>query len=72
MKRTRAIYHYKLRKLKKMQNKIKGEKFLESCLQGGSDLFTQIKNMRKSTVTVANKIDGETQNVPEHFSNLYI
>ena len=59
MKRTRAVYHYKLRKLKKIQDKIKADKLLNSCLNGGHDLFSQIKQMRKARSGTANKIDGE-------------
>ena len=58
MKRTRSIYHYQIRKIKAAKNKIKANKLVEASLNGGTDLFKEIKKLRKSKISVANKIDG--------------
>ena len=36
-----------------------------------NDIFKEIKKMRKSKLLVANKIDDKTENIEEHFSNIY-
>ena len=71
MKRTRNIYHYELRKIKAAENKIKANKLLEASLNNGTDLFKQIKQLRKCKNNVANKIDGVSVNIPDHFANIY-
>ena len=71
MKRTRSIYHYQIRKIKAARNKIKASKLLESSLNGGTDLFKEIRKMRKSKNVVANQIDGETEDISNHFADIY-
>ena len=43
MKRTRNIFHYQVRKLKKTSDTISRNKLLDACINGESDLFTEIK-----------------------------
>lgn len=71
MKRTRSIYHYQIRKIKATENKIRANKLLESSLNGSIDLFKEIKKMRKTNNSVANKIDGKNENIPDHFASIY-
>ena len=70
-KRTRNVYHYHLRKCQRAENKIKRNKLLDACINGGSDIFVEIKKLRKCKPTVANKIDGETKDIPGHFAKIY-
>ena len=71
MRRTRSIYHYQLRKIKAAKNKIRANKLLEASLSGGTDLFKEIRKMRRSDNSVANKIDGTSDNIPDHFAKIY-
>ena len=71
MKRTRNIYHYHVKKCKRSEDLIKRNNFLNSCLNGSADIFTEIKKIRKSKNNVANCIDGKTENIEEHFSSIY-
>ena len=71
MKRTRNIYHYHYKKCKKAEEKIKRSKLLSACLGEGGDLFKEIKALRKAPPTVATSIDGELEDVPDHFGNIY-
>ena len=71
MKRTRNLYHYQLKKCQKSENLIKKNNFLDACLNGSADIFTEIKKLRGSSRVVANSIDGKTENIEEHFAGIY-
>ena len=72
MKRSRNVYHYEIRKCKKSEDQIRKNKILMSCLDNKqSDLFKEIKSIRKSKRVNANTIDGVSDNVPEHFKSIY-
>ena len=71
MKRTRNVYHFQLRKCRRAENKIKRNKLLDACINGGGDIFAELKKLRKCKPTEANKIDGETKDIPGHFKKIY-
>ena len=71
IKRTKNIYHYEIRKVKKAKDTIKKNKLLDACLNNGGDLFKEIKSIRKRPQVVANSIDGVTSNIPDHFKGIY-
>ena len=54
MKKTRNVYHYQIRKCRKAEEKIKKNKFLDMCLNGEADMFTEIKKLRKAPEPVSN------------------
>ena len=58
MKRTRNIFHYQVRKVKKACDTISKNKLLDACINGNGDLFAEIKKMRNSEPLVANSMDG--------------
>ena len=62
MKRTKNKYHYEYKKCSKAEDKIKRNKLLDSCLNGGGDLFKEIKTMRKCKPVVATSMDGVQTN----------
>ena len=68
MKRSRNKYHYELKKCRKAEDKIRSSKLLYACLNGGCDLFKEIKSMRKANSVVATSMDGVQNNVTDHFS----
>ena len=74
MKRSRNRYHYEYKKCLKLDEKIRKNKLLDSCLNKGADLFTEIKSMRKSNPVIASSMDGY-QDVKavfrEKYENLY-
>ena len=71
MKRTRNIYHYQVKKIKKSENLIKKNKLLDACLNGGGDIFKEIKQMRQQKPIIATAMDGVSEDIPEHFKGIY-
>ena len=71
MKRTRNLYHFQFKKCQKSEDLIKKNNFLNASLNGSSDIFTEIKKLRKSNRMVANSMDGKTENIQEHFAGIY-
>ena len=70
MKRTRNRYHFEYRKCLKLEEKIRKNKLLDSCLNKGADLFTEIKAMRKTDPIIASTMDG-SQDVKKVFKEKY-
>ena len=68
MKRSRNVYHYNYKKCQRAQDKIKSNKLLDACLNGGSDVFKEIKKIRKCDQIIASSMDGKTENVSEHLN----
>ena len=60
-----------LKKCQKAEKIIKKTKLLDACLNGDGNLFAEIKKMRKTKTVVADKIDGVTEDIPNHFGNIY-
>ena len=73
MRRTKNIYHYHVKKCKKAEDQIRKEKLLSAVLDPNSetDLFKEIKIMRKASSLSANKIDEKTDKIEEHFAGIY-
>ena len=71
MKKSRNVYHYQIRKLKKAKDTIAKNKFLEACLDGQKNIFQEIKKLRKEQPTVANSMDGVENDIPNHFKSIY-
>ena len=71
MKHTRNVYHYEIRKCIKAEEKVKKNKLLDACFNGGGDIFEEIKKLRKAPEYVPSSIDGEQNDVPGHFSRIY-
>ena len=71
MKRTRNLYHYEIRKLKKSEDLVKKNKLLDACLNGGGDIFKEIKAIRSTRQVVASTMDVVRENIPNHFKNIY-
>ena len=47
MKRTRNLYHFHIRKNKRMLDKIKRNKLLNACLNSENRIFSKIKSEEK-------------------------
>ena len=71
MKKSKNVYHYQIRKLKKSENMIKKNNLLDACLNGNSDLFKEIKKLRRHENTIATDVDGVKDNISEYFKSIY-
>ena len=74
MRRTRAQYHYAIRKLKRNAIALRRNTMAESIINNNSrDLGSEIRKVRNTTKTVSTCIDGVTGdiNIAELFSNKY-
>ena len=71
MRRTRNIYHLQIRKMKRIQHRIKRNTLLNACLNNNGDLFKEIKKQRKCKKTIATSIDGHQDNIPIYFAKKY-
>ena len=67
MKRSRNVYHYNYKKCQKSEEKIKRNNLLDACLNGGIDIFKEIRKMRKCN----SSMDGKSEKIPEHFRTIY-
>ena len=71
MRRTRAQYHYALRKLKKNAIALRRNAMAESIINNKSrDLWSEIRKVKNTTKTVSTCIDGDI-NIAELCSNTY-
>ena len=50
MKRTRNMYHYQIRKCRRVEEYIINKNIIENCIDGDTDLFAEIKKQRRSGV----------------------
>ena len=71
MKKTRNQYHLQFKKCQRSEETIKKSKLLDACLNGNGDLFKEIKSLRKTKPVCADSIDGEKEDIPGHFKNIY-
>ena len=71
MKRTKNIYHYQIRKCKRMVNTLKKNTLLEACVNNNGDIFHEIRKLRNSSNTTGRVIDGVSENIPTHFADIY-
>jgi hypothetical protein len=73
MRRTKNIFHYQFKKCRKAESQIKKQQLLSAMLdpESDTDIFKEIKKMRNSRSVAANKIDDKTENIENHFSNIY-
>ena len=71
MKKTRNLYHFQIRKNRKMTDIIKKNTLLDACVNNNEDIFNEIRNLRRTVTTVPSMIDDVTSNVENHFAELY-
>ena len=72
MKKTKYEYHHYVKKCKKAEEQIMKNKVLNSCIHGSSDVFNEIKKLRRHESTQVNSMDGATkENIPNNFKDVY-
>ena len=70
MKRTTNVYHYQIRKCKRMVNTLKKNVLLDACISK-TNMFDEIKKLRCSPNTTGNVIDGVSEAIATHFADIY-
>ena len=43
----------------------------DSCINGGGDIFEEVRKLRKAPESIANCIDGKQKEIPGYFSDVY-
>ena len=73
MKQSRSQYKYAVRRLKRVNDRIKNDKFVSSLVGGGADIFKEIKRFRGANSALSSRIDEEVGqgNIAGHFANIY-
>ena len=71
MKRTRNVYHYHIRKCRKMTECIRKNTLLDACINNNGDIFKEIRKIRKTPPDMSSMIDGVTRNIESHFAKVY-
>ena len=73
MKKSKNQYKYAIRRLKKCNDIIQREKFIEGLLSPSGNIFKEIKRFRGKVNTVSSNIDGITgsQNIANVFAEKY-
>ena len=73
MMNSKRQYKYAVRRLKKANDNIQNDKFVQGILQGGVDIFTEIKKFRGKTGNCSSRIDDQigSKNIADHFADIY-
>ena len=71
MKRTRNKYHLEIRKKKRLLERMKHDKMLNSCLNKDTDIFKEIRKQRSCGSTCATSIDGRSKDIPDYLAGKY-
>ena len=73
MRKTKYQYKYAVRRLQRVNSRIQNDKFLESILRGGVNIFDEIKRFRGKAKQCSSRIDDEVgaANISQHFGNIY-
>ena len=70
---SRRQFKYAVRRLKRANDKMKNDKFIQSILRGGSNIFTEIKKARGKNNNISSRIDDQVgaENIARKFANIY-
>ena len=73
MRQSKHQYKYALRRIQRASNKIQNDKFADGILQGGVNIFEEIKKYRGKVKTCSSSIDGEVgaTNIANRFADIY-
>ena len=73
MRSSKLQYKYAVRRLKRANQKIQNDKFLKGVLEGGANIFTEIKKFRGVSMNCSSRIDGEVgaKNIANRFADIY-
>lgn len=70
---SKMQYKYAIRRLKRASYNIQKDKLLSGFLNGGVNIFKEIKKSRGGTCTTSNSVDGHigAANISDHFAEVY-
>ena len=73
MKYSRKQYFYAVRRLKNCNNIMQNDRLLESLVQGGCNIFQEIKRLRGKQTSISSRIDDEVgpTDISNHFAKIY-
>ena len=72
-RQAKMQYKYAVRRLKHASNNIQQDKLLTGLLNGGVNIFNEIKKSRGNTSTISSSVDGKTgaEDISNHFAEVY-
>ena len=73
MQYSKCQYKYAVRRLKRANNKLQNDKFVQGLLRGGCDIFQEIKKHRGKVATTSSRIDNQvgSHNIANRFADIY-
>ena len=73
MKHSKRQYKYAVRRLKRCNDTIQNDKFLAGVVNGGCDIFKEVRKFRGKSNTASSRIDDEvgSKNIASHFAGIY-
>ena len=73
MKQARQQYKYAVRRLNRAGDSIKNDKLVNSIINGGVNIFSEIKKLRGHRATCSTRIDNEvgSDNISNYFADIY-
>ena len=72
MKRTRNLFHYQVRKCRRVEDYLRNKKIIENCVENDTDLFAEIRRQRSNDNQEDVTIDGAVgKDIPNKFSEIY-
>ena len=73
MKISRRQYKYAVRRLKRCEDKLKNEKFLNSLLENDGNFFQELRKLRGKSCNMSSCIDGQvgSENIANKFAENY-
>ena len=73
MKYSKNQYKFAVRRLKRAQAKVQNDKFVSSIINGGVNIFSEIRKFRGNSTSISSRIDNEvgSENIANHFATIY-
>ena len=71
MKRTRNMYHYQIRKGKKLADAMMKDSLIQACIDNNGDIFEIIRKARRTTENIPSAIDGISDRIVDRFADIY-
>jgi hypothetical protein len=72
-RQTKQQFKYAVRRLKRATESVQNDKFVNSIIQGGVNIFAEIKKYRGTGASCSSRIDDEvgSSNISNHFAEIY-
>ena len=72
-KQSKQQFKYAVRRLKRASDSVQNDKFVSSIINGGVNIFAEIKKYRGTGATCSSRIDDQvgSSNIANHFAEIY-